>query len=185
MPTERFASALIGVKRLAFAQCIAMGNSTTNPSYGSIHICDGLVNANPEAEEGPEVQFLGNKRWRYLPSKLKIEKTALTPEYQVLMLGQSITDGVLEKKLGDEAPILALLWESEQANRQRVRWLLPCVRIISAEPSQMVTKGDGVEFQHFTLTGTYWHTLSGIKYRRAYEELNPGQFADWFTAIQL
>lgn len=184
MSVERFASSLVGVKRLAFAQCISMGNSTTHPTYGSIHICDGLVATNPEADDEPAVQFLGNKRWRYLPSKLRIEKTALTPEYQELMLGQDNVDGVLERKLGDESPILALLWETEQANRKRVRWLLPCVRITSAEPVQMITKGEDMGFHHFMLSGTYWHTLSGVKYRRAYEELNPAQFADWFTTIQ-
>ena len=182
---ERFASALTGARRLAFAQCLSMGNATTHPTYGSIYVCDGLVSAAPEADEEQEVHFLGNKRWRYLPSKLKVEKTALTPEYQELMLGQTLTGGVLERKLGDESPIIALLWESEQANRKKVRWLLPCVRITSAEPERMTTRGDGVEFSHFTLSGTYWHTLSGVKYRRAYEELDPAQFADWFTAIQI
>ena len=182
---ERFASSLVGLRKLAFAVCASMGDATTNPTYGSIYVCDGLVAATPEAEEDQEVQFLGNKRWRYLPSKLKIEKTALTPEYQSLMLGQALEGGVLEKRLGDDSPIIALLWETEQANRKRVRWLLPCVRIASAEPAQLSTKGDSLEFRHFNLSGLYWHTLSGIKYRRAYEELNPTEFADWFTAIQI
>lgn len=185
MALERFASSFVGIKKMAFAQMTAVGSSSANPTYGQIYLCDGLVGVNPEADEEPEVHFVNNSRWRYQPSKLKIEKTALTPEYQVLMLGQTITSGVLSKKLSDESPLLALLWETEQANKKRVRWLLPCVRITSAEPTQMTTKGESLEFDHFTLSGLYWHTLSGVKYRRAHEELDPTQFANWFTAIQL
>lgn len=186
MAVERFASSIVGLKKLAFAICTSVGNATTKPTYGQIYICDGLVNANPEVEEEPEARFLGNKRWRYMPSKIEIEKTALTPEYQKLMLGQTFTSGVLEKRQTDESPIIALLWETEQANKKRVRWLLPIVKIQSAEPDGLVTKGDSLEFQHFTLSGIYWHTLTGVKYRRAYEEVNPsGQFADWFSSIQI
>lgn len=182
--TERFASAIVGIQRLSFAVCSNVGNSTTQPTYGQIYTCDGFVNANPEAEEEPEVRFTNNGRWRYLPSNITIEKTALTPEYQKLMLGQTLTNGVLEKRQSDESPIIALLWETKQANNKRVRWLLPCVRISSAEPSELATKTDSLEFQHFTLSGKYWHTLSGIKYRKSYEELSSAQFANWFTSIQ-
>ena len=73
---------------------------------------------------------------------------------------------------------------TERANGKRIRWLLPCVRITSAEPSKLTTKNDSLTFQHFTLSGLYWHTLSGIKYRKAYEELDSTQFADWFTTVQ-
>lgn len=184
MALERFASSLVGVSKMAFAVMSAGGSSTANPTYGQIYLCDGLVSVSPEADAEPDVHFVKNNRWRYQPSKLKIEKTALTPEYQVLMLGQTITNGVLSGKLKDESPLLAILWETEQANKKRVRWLLPCVRITSAEPAQMSTKGESLEFDHFILSGLYWHTLSGIKYRRAYEELNPAQFANWFTTIQ-
>ncbi len=182
--TESFASSIVGLKRLAFAICSNVGSATTNPTYGQIYLCNGLVNANPETEEEPDVYFLGNKRWRYVPSKIKIEKTELTPKYQKLMLGQSLTNGVLAKKQSDESPIIALLWETERANGKRIRWLLPCVRITSAEPSKLTTKNDSLTFQHFTLSGLYWHTLSGIKYRKAYEELDSTQFADWFTTVQ-
>lgn len=186
MATERFASSIVGLKRLAFAVCTSVGNAAVNPTYGPIYICDGLVNANPETEEEPEARFLGNKRWRYMPSKVEIEKTGLTPEYQSVMLGQTLTNGVLEKRQTDESPIIALLWETEQANKQRVRWLLPIVKIQSAEPGGLVTKGDSLEFQHFMLSGIYWHTLSGIKYRKAYEELGPtSPFANWFNTVQI
>lgn len=183
--TERFASATIGIKRLAFAVCTSVGSASTNPTYGSIYLCNGLVNADPETEETPEVQFTGNTRWRYLPSSIEIEKTTLTPEFQSVMLGQTLTSGVLEKRLTDEPPIIAILWETVQANGKRVRWLLPHVRITSAELSDISTKDDSLDFQHFELSGVYWHTLRGVKYRKAYEELSPGQFSNWFTSIQL
>lgn len=182
--TERFTSSTIGLKKMAFAVCTNVGNATTYPTYGTIHICNGIVSANPETEETPEVKFLGDKRWKYVPSKITIEKTSLTPEIQQIMLGQTLKSGVLEKKQSDEPPIIALLWETEQANKQRVRWLLPCVKITSAEPKELLTKSDSIDFQHFTLSGIYWHTLTGIKYRKAYEELSPAQFANWFTTIQ-
>ena len=185
MTVERFASSIVGLKKLAFAVCTNMGNSTTNPTYGPIYQCNGLVSVDPESEEEPEVRFLGNKRWRFRPSDIEIEKTALTPEFQSVMLGQVLSNGVLEKKQSDESPIIALLWETEQANGKRVRWLLPMVKIQNAEPTSLSTKGDSLEFQHFTLSGIYWHTLSGIKYRKAHEELSPAQFANWFTTIQL
>lgn len=181
---ERFASSSIGLKRLAFAVCTNVGSANVNPTYGQIYLCNGLVNANPEAEEAPDTYFSGNSRWRYLPSGITLEKTQLTPEYQQALLGQSLVNGVLDKRLTDEAPLVALLWETEQANQKRVRWMLPCVRFTSAEPSELTTKSDGINFQHFTLAGNYWHTLSGVKYRKAYEELNPAQFANWFTTIQ-
>ena len=182
---ERFASSGIGLRRFAFAEVLNLGNATTKPTYGPIYLCDGLVSADLGSEEEPEVHFVGNKRWRYNPSYLSIEKTALTPEYQKIALGQTLADGVLEKRLSDESPVLALLWETEQANGKRVRWLLPCARIISAEPTSLETKGEGLTFQHFTLSCVYWHTFTGVKYRRAYEELDAAQFANWFTAIQI
>lgn len=182
---ERFASTGVGLKRFAFAEVKSMGNATTKPTYGQIYLCDGLVSADLKPDEEPEVHFVGNKRWRYLPSELSIEKTALTPEYQKTMLGQTLVGGVLEKRLSDESPVLALLWETEQANGKRVRWLLPCAKVISAEPTRLETKGDSLTFQHFTLSCIYWHTLTGVKYRKAYEELDPEQFADWFTTIQI
>lgn len=182
---ERFASSGIGLKRLAFAVCTNVGSPTVKPTYGQISICSGLVRANPGLEAEPDTHFSGNKRWRYIPSKLEIEKTGLSPEYQKQMLGQTLTGGVLDKRQGDEPPILALLWETEQANKKRVRWLLPCVRIISAEPVELVTKGDTLEYQHLTLQGIYWHTLSGVKYRKAYEELDPVEFDSWFTTVQI
>ena len=85
---ERFASTGVGLKRFAFAEVKSMGNATTKPTYGQIYLCDGLVSADLKPDEEPEVHFVGNKRWRYLPSELSIEKTALTPEYQKTMLGQ-------------------------------------------------------------------------------------------------
>lgn len=182
--TERFTSATIGLKKMAFAVCTSAGSSVVNPTYGDIHICNGIVGADPETEEAPAVSFIGDKRWKYNPSKISVEKIALAPEIQKLMLGQTLTNGVLEKKQSDNSPIIALLWETKQANGKRVRWLLPYVKITSAEPNGLSTKSDSVDFQHYTLSGTYWHTLTGIKYRRAYEELNPAQFADWFTTIQ-
>ena len=75
--------------------------------------------------------------------------------------------------------------ESEQAIKKRVRWLLPMVKFHSAEPDGLETKSDSVEFQHFMLSGIYWHTLNGVKYRKAYEELNSRQFADWFKTVQI
>ncbi|MFA5448831.1 MAG: major tail protein [Clostridia bacterium] len=185
MTIERPASSIVGLKRLAFAVCTNVGCANVKPTYGPIHICDGLVKANPEAEEEPEARFLGNKRWRYMPSDITIEKTGLTPEFQKLMLGQTLVNGVLEKRQSDEPPIIALLWETEQANKKRVRWLLPMVKIQSAEPDKLATRSDSVEFQHFMLSGIYWHTLNGVKYRKAYEELNSRQFADWFKTVQI
>lgn len=182
---ERFASSGVGLKRFAFAEVQSMGNASAKPTYGQIYLCDGLVSADIRSDEEPDVHFVGNKRWRYKPSELIIKKTALTPEYQEIMLGQTLADGVLEKRLSDESPVLALLWETEKANGKRVRWLLPCARITSAEPTNLETKGESLTFQHFTLSCVYWHTFTGVKYRRAYEELDPAQFADWFTTIQI
>lgn len=179
---EQFASAGIGVSTLAFAVMTNVGSKSLNPTYSEVIHCDGLISVDPGEELEVEKGFIGMNRWVKKPSKIVITKTSFTPTLKSLLLGKTVTNGVVKSGITDEAPYVAVFWEKRKANGKRVRKCIPMARFSGIKEID-TTKTDAIEFAHAEISGEYIHTLSGIKMLECDEESGSAKFGTWFTKV--
>ena len=179
---EQFASAGVGVSSLAFAVMTNVGSKSANPTYSEVIYCNGLIGVDPGEEFETEKGFLGMNRWVKRPSKISVTKTSFTPTLKALLLGKTITSGVVKSGITNEAPYVAVFWEKRKANGKRVRKCIPMARFSSIKETD-TTKTDVIEFAHAEAVGEYHHTLSGIKMLECDEESGSAKFDTWFSKV--
>ena len=107
----------------------------------------------------------------------------LTPEEQAFLLGKTIDEnGVLLETANDEAPYVALMFRSRKANGEYRYITLYKGRFTPGEEA-FNTKGEGVDYQTRSLTGSFVKRSDGKMTAKADSD-NPDSataIAAWFT----
>lgn len=112
---------------------------------------------------------------------------AISDEIQAKLLGHKInSDGVLEKKAGDQAPYVALLFESATSDGKSKLYTLYKGKFKLPERNH-TTKNDSPEFQTDTISATFLRRdFDDVWERSVYtggETVNQAVVDAWFTEV--
>lgn len=113
---------------------------------------------------------------------LELNMADLTLEQQAVLLGHTVSNGVLKKKAGDVPPWVAIGFRTLKSNgKYRYYWLNKGKFALPEEDIQ--TKGDSIEFQTPTISGSFVKRTCDDEWQRVGDEDSTGfDPSDWFTS---
>ena len=113
---------------------------------------------------------------------LELNMADLSLETQSVLLGHSISDGVLKRKAGDVPPWVAIGFRTLKSNgKYRYYWLNKGKFALPEEDLQ--TKGDSIEFQTPTISGSFVKRNCDDEWQRVGDEDVAGfEPSSWFTS---
>lgn len=178
----------VGLKNLYYAKVLT--DTTESTTYEtpvrlagliSVDIAPSASSSTLQADDGPY------ETANTLASvEVTIEVADLTLEAQAALLGHSVDKGVMQYKTNDAPPYVALAFESQKANGA-VRYV-KLYKGKFAEPEQNhQTKGENVEFQTSTITGSFVARVSDGAWKCVADSDSAGfeqtTGENWYTAI--
>ena len=113
---------------------------------------------------------------------LELNMADLSLETQSVLLGHSISGGVLKRKAGDVPPWVAIGFRTLKSNgKYRYYWLNKGKFALPEEDLQ--TKGDSIEFQTPTISGSFVKRNCDDEWQRVGDEDVAGfESSSWFTS---
>lgn len=152
MPTQ------IGLSHLHYA-ILKTDNAATGTSTYELPIrIPGAIEVNVNANPSTETLFADDGPMETASSlgeiEVEINVADLPLAVQAILLGHTITAGVMERKSNDTAPFIALGFKSLKSNgKYRYVWLAKGK--FNLPELNHTTKGDGVEFQTPTISAAF------------------------------
>ncbi|MBQ8697429.1 MAG: phage tail protein [Schwartzia sp.] len=118
--------------------------------------------------------------------QLTFETAALPLEYQAYLLGHTVTNGVMTVGKDDNAPFVAVMFQSDKRNGKRR--FVKFYKVQFQEPDETEnTKGENIEYNTPTMTATAIYRLSDGKLKDVADEEAPDFSADtatsWYTTV--
>ena len=113
---------------------------------------------------------------------LELNMADLSLETQSVLLGHSISNGVLKRKAGDVPPWVAIGFRTLKSNgKYRYYWLNKGKFALPEEDLQ--TKGDSIEFQTPTISGSFVKRNCDDEWQRVGDEdVAEVEPSSWFTS---
>ena len=169
-----------------------------SPTYDSPVKIAGAISANVNPNASSSTLFADDGPYDTSATigeiSLELNMADLSLETQSVLLGHSISDGVLKRKAGDVPPWVAIGFRTLKSNgKYRYVWLYKG-KFVDPEDNNE-TKGDGINFQTDTITGNFLKLNYGIKvsnevrYPWKYEidaedeAVKPATITNWFTSV--
>ena len=146
----------IGVKNLHYA--LVTTDDDTTLAYGDPVALSGVVSVNVKPNSSSETIFADDGPFETAATtgniSVELQVASLTIEEQAVLLGHTIAAGVMKQNSSDNAPYVAIGFESIKSNgSKRFVWL---TKGKFAEPEDAYeTKGDSIKFQPQTITGSF------------------------------
>ena len=148
--------AQIGLKNLYYATVTE--DKTTGTTYGDPVRIAGLININVQPSINTNTLHADDVPWATNTSlneiTVSIETADLSDAAVAALLGHEITDGTIKYKGDDEAPYVALLFESEKDDGG-VRFVKLLKGKFHDSDEELQTKGDQIEYQTPSIEGTF------------------------------
>lgn len=179
---------VIGLRNLVYAKMLTdpapgQGQAT----YETPKLIAGAISANinPNASTGTLFADDGPFETATTIGQIEVELNVadLPLEVQAELLGHTYKNGVLIRKAGDVPPWVAIGFKSLKSNGKfRYTWLAKGKFNIPEQNNQ--TKGDSVEFQTPTITGSFVKRECDDEWERHIDEddenFTPEMAANWF-----
>ena len=180
---------LIGLRNLVYAKML------TDPPYGQGQasyekpkLIAGAISANINPNASTETLFADDGPFETATTigqiEVELNVADLPLEVQAELLGHTYQNGVLIRKAGDVPPWVAIGFKSLKSNGKfRYTWLAKGKFSIPEQNNQ--TKGDSVEFQTPTITGSFVKRECDDEWERHIDEddenFTPEMAANWFN----
>jgi phi13 family phage major tail protein len=117
---------------------------------------------------------------------LELNMADIPPKWGATLLGHEYKNGVLVKKAADQPPYVAVGYRSLKSNgKYRYTWLLKGKFAEGEQNNQ--TKGDSVEYQTPTITGSFvkrdYDDAWQVEADEDDTEINPTTITEWFNDV--
>lgn len=187
----------IGCDNLVYALLIE--DTATSATWGEVEAAPGVISININPNAATETLFYddgpGESAATLGAIEVEIEKNALTTQQKADLLGHSVDDkGGLVYGAQDTPPWVAIGFRTLKSNgKYRYVWLYKGKFMEPSDENQ--TKGDGIEFNTDTITGSF--VKLERKYKVGGEEIQPWKYeideedegvdsdviANWFNEV--
>ncbi|MNB76627.1 hypothetical protein D3C75_232960 [compost metagenome] len=179
----------IGVSNLVYALLLAdpaPGEGT--PTYGPAKRLPGVMTANINPNSSSETLFADNGPYETASTigsiGLELGVAEISLEDQAVLLGSVIEGGVMVNTSEDIPPWVAIGFKSLKSNgSSRYTWLTKGKFAIPEQNNE--TKGDAVNFQTPTISGSFAKLDNNNQWRRMIDEdsldFYPGLAENWFV----
>lgn len=180
---------IIGLSNLVYAKLI------TDPPYGQGQatyeepkLIAGAISVNINANTSSETLFADDGPYETATTigqiEVELNVADLPLDVQAELLGHTYENGVLIRKGGDVPPWVAIGFKSLKSNgKYRYTWLAKGRFGIPEQSNQ--TKGDAVEFQTPTITGSFVKRECDDEWERHIDEddenFTPDMASNWFN----
>lgn len=179
----------IGLKNLHIAELKTdeLGGAAT---YGDCISIPEIISINIQPQKDEASLYADNQSVETATTtqqfKLEIELANLPLEYKAFLLGHSFTGGVMTVGKDDVAPYVGISFETNKSNGKKR--LMKFLKVKFSEPDENPqTKGENIEFNTPTISGTAIFRMSdSLCYKAADEEadgFDADTVTDWFTAM--
>lgn len=179
----------IGVKKLYYA--ILSVDTTSTLTYGTPVQIQGVshiyVTTNPDVNGQMFGKGQMNKAGTLGLIDIEIRAGNLTTEVLATLLGHNVTDGVVRCNKEDQAPYVAIGFESEKLNGSKVfTWIF---KGFFREPnSEYETKNSGGSLQIPTIAGTFFARVNDGEWK-AHTDEDLSTYTEsigntWFDSVQ-
>lgn len=159
------------------------------PEYAPVEKVIGAISANVNPNSSSATLFYddgpGDTATTLGEITLELNLADIPLEVQAIWLGHEFANGILKRKAADVPPWLALGFRTLKSNgAYRYMWLAKGKFAIPEEDYQ--TKGDSVEFQTPTISGTFAKRDCDDEWERTTDEdapgFDPSYIATWFDS---
>lgn len=181
--------AIIGLKNLVVTELLTDDATTGKATYSTIKKLAGAISANINPNASNETLFADDGPFDTASTigqiSLDLNVADLSLEDQAFLLGHTITaEGVLIRKGADTPPWVAVGFKSLKSNgKYRYTWLAKGKFSLPEQNNE--TKGDSVNFQTPTVSGSFVKRESDDEWERHIDEdttgYTPEQGTNWFT----
>lgn len=158
----------IGLDNVVIAELLNDANGTTPPTYGEVIALNGAVTATANANSSVETDYADNGAFFAVDNRgnteLSLELTNVAPSTRAKMLGQKRQNGVTVETSQDQAPYFAMgfrVWigGTDENGDKIYQYFWYAKGKFSVPENGGNTKGEGVEFQHVSMTAQFVSTL--------------------------
>ena len=178
----------VGLKNLYYAKVLT--DTTQSTTYETPVRLAGLISVDIAPSANTNTLYADDGPYEAAESlgavEVTIEVADLPLEAQAALLGHTVTNGVMQYTTNDAAPYVALAFESLKANGKN-RFVKLLKGKFSEPETNHQTKGENVEFQTSTITGTFVARVSDGAWKTVADEDATGfeqtTAENWYTAI--
>ena len=146
----------VGLKNLYYAEMLT--DTTSSTTYDTPTKLAGLISVDISPSSNTNTLYADDGPYEAAESlgsvEVTIEVADLTLAAQAALLGHSVSAGVMTYTTSDAAPYVALAFESQKANGE-TRYIKLYKGKFAEPETNHQTKGDSVDFQTATITGTF------------------------------
>jgi phi13 family phage major tail protein len=177
----------MGMKDLYYAKLTK--DDATGVTYETPELISGSISAKISPKSDTQTLYADDGAFETTSQlseiTVEIEMADLPLTVQSEILGHTLTEGVLEAKVTDIAPYVAIGWRSLKSNgKYRYYWLLKGKFQIPDDESK--TKEDKANFQTAKITGTFVARIFDGKWKLVGDEDESGFVAtDWFSETKI
>lgn len=178
----------VGLKNLYYAKVLT--DTTQSTTYDTPVRLAGLISVDIAPSANTNTLYADDGPYEAAESlgavEVTIEVADLTLEAQAALLGHTVDKGVMQYTTNDTAPYVSLAFESQKANGA-TRYVKLFKGKFAEPETNHQTKGENIEFQTSTITGTFVARVSDGAWKTVADSDATGfektTAENWYTAI--